>query len=716
MPKMTDDEFTNFVTANIRSSLRYIDSSIAKRRERAMNYIQYTMPDLPSLKGRSSVVDGTLSSQLDLMMPGLMRVLTGGPLIGEYNATHPEEEQAAKEATLYVNNVVLKLDNEGESLIYNWLFDGLSQILGVVKGWWEEDIREEEETLEGLTPEQLVLIATKIETDPSLEITAHEEKDGLHTLTVKQTVNKSKLCLDVIPPEEVVVSSDARVFKKAVLRSHRTYKRAGELIDMGYSRKVVDELPTYAPYDIAQLSLSRGQVVDWGTNVTDDSDMRMIAVHQGIIRCNKDGKGIKEWYFVAGGNEEATTILECEEYDNQIFFADFCPKPIPHTVFGRCVADDLMPIQLVKTAILRQTLDNLYQTNSPQRIVIASQLQKGGLEALMNKVPNGLVLANSTEAVKDLATPFFAKESFPMLSYFDDEAEKRTGVSRASMGLDPDVLQNQSATAANIAQSASMGKLEMIARIMATGGMRDLFRGILDMLKKYQDFPRLMKVGDELKPVDPRKWAQFDTWDVTINTGLGTGSHEKDMAVLGLIAMKQEQVLLQGGPQNGIITMGQYANTVRKMVETAGFHNSKQFVNDVPIEFTPPMPETPPDPKMEKVKADAAADQARFQAERQEAQARFAMDAQQAQADHRLKLEETAANFRLKAETDAEQIRSENALAIQRMRNESALKIAEMERAHELRLIEIAAEAKLKAYEIDKHAETAQSTNIKRPE
>lgn len=716
MPRMSDDEFTAFVTANIRSGLKYIDSTIAKRRERAMNYIQYNMPDLPYLKGRSSVVDGTLGSQLDLIMPGLMRVMTGGPIIGEYTATHPEEEQAAKEATQYVNNVVLKLDNEGESLIYNWGYDGLSQILGVVKGWWEEDIQEEEESLTGLTLEQLAMIYMKIEAEADYEITAHEEINGLHDITVKHKVNKSSVCLEVIPPEEVVVSADARTFDSATLRSHRTFKRAGELKDMGYKASVIDELPTYEPFDQAQLNLARGTVVDWGTTPDDDTDMRKIAVHQGIVRCNKDGKGIAEWYFVAAGNEEITKTLEVEKYDSQIFFADFCPKPVPHTVFGRCPADDLMPIQLVKTAVLRQTMDNLYQTNTPQRIVVSSMLQKGGLEALMNRVPNGLVLANNVEAVKDLAVPFFAKESFPMLSYFDDEAEKRSGVSRASMGLDPDVMNNQSATAANIAQSASMGKIEMIARIWATGGMRKLFRGILKMLKKYQDFPRLMKVGNELKQVDPSKWARFDTWDVAINTGLGTGTHEKDMAVLGMIAMKQEQVLLQGGPQNGIITMGQYANTIRKMVEVAGFHNAKQFVNDVPIDFNPQPQQPPEDPKMAKVKADAAADQARFQMERQEAQARFQMEAQQAQASHQLKMDETTASLRLKGEADAARLQSDNALAIERMRRESALKIAEMERAHELRLIEIQAEAQLKSYEIETHAKTAQSTNIKRPE
>lgn len=726
MAKMTDDEFTNFVTAQIRLSLQYIDSSIAKRRERAMNYIQYSMPDLPSLKGRSSVVDGTLPSQLDLMMPGLMRVLCGGPLLGEYTATHPAENQAAKEATLYVNNVVLKQDNDGEKIIYDWLWDGLAQIQGVIKIWWEEEYEEVEEQADNLSTEQLVMLYQQIEQSDDLEIIAHEQTSvaaidpatgmqiasDVHSITVKRKVNKSHLCIEVLPPEEVVVSSDARDFDKAVLRSHRTYKRAGELKEMGYPADVVDALPTYAPFDQAQAVYARGSVVDWGagSKADDNSDMRIVAVHQGIIRCNKDGKGIAEWYFVAGGNEQATTILECEKYDDQIFFADFCSKPIPHSVFGRCAADDLMPVQLVKTAILRQTLDNLYQTNSPQRIVVASQLQKGGLEALMNKVPNGLVLANSTEAVRDLATPFFAKDSFPMLSYFDDEAEKRTGVSRASMGLDPDVLQNQSATAANIAQSASMGKIEMIARLMATGGMRKMFRGILRMLRKYQDFPRVMKVGDELKEVDPRQWAKFETWDVTINTGLGTGSHEKDMAVLGLLAQKQEQVLLQAGPQNGIITLGQYANTLRKMVEAAGFHSSSQFIKDVPIEWSPEAPEQP-NPEIIKVQAQMHLEQQKAalnsQIKQQDAERSAMLEREKAARQHEIEATQAQADLM----TEQQKANLEMDLARQKAQLELLIREREAQMQLELKRQEAELQAKIA---VAKAAQSAKASNGRR--
>lgn len=624
MPRMTEDEFKNFLSAEISNSLNYIDSKIAKRREQILNYIQLCMPDFPRRPGGSGVVDGTVGSQIGLMMPNLMRIMCGGPLIGEYNATGRGDDDAATLATEYVNNTVLKQDNEVERIFYDWAYDGLTQILGIVKGYWEEDIEETEETFAGLTPDEMAMVFLKVQNDEQLSITAHEETQAQqilqdpitgaqidtvvssHTVTVKKTINRSRVRLCNLPPEEFVVSTSARSLEESILKSHRTYKRAGELKEMGFSAAVVDSLPTYEPFRETQEQLNRsGLVWDLGnTHTADDPDMREIAVHEGIIRCNYDGKGIQDHYFIAAGNESAIEILKCEPYDDQIQFYDFCPQPLPHTIFGRCPGDDLVQIQQIRTAILRPTIDNLNQANTPQRIVAPADLEKGGLEALINRVPGGIVLAKQgriESAVKELATPFFAQHSFSMLEYFEQEAEKRTGVSRAAMGLDPDTLQRQTATASQIAQSAAMGKIEMIARIWATGGVRKLFRGVLRLLKKYQDFPRVAKVNGNLVNVDPQRWADFDDWDVTINTGLGTGSREKDAQFLLALMGKAEQILQTAGPDNPIVTMGQYANMLRKFIQTSGLQRPDEYVNDIPLDYKPPPPQPPgpsPDAKL----------------------------------------------------------------------------------------------------------------------
>lgn len=688
MAKMGKEEIEKFLAGEISSSLNYIDSQVASRREQILRYIQLDMYDLPVQRGHSSVVDGTVGNQISMMMPGLMRIMTGGPTIGEYAARGDEDEEFAKVATEYVNQVVMKEDNNGELIIYNWGYDALTQILGVCKGYWEEDIEENDETYENMSDDEFARLFMGVQADPTLSIEAHDfNEEGGHSVTVRKTTNRSRIRIDNIPPEEFVISASARDLESAVLRSHRTYERAGDLREK-YGDKI-DELPTYDPFHIHQERLIRGQVWDWANNDETDPDMREIAVHEGIVRCNYDGKGIKEWYFVAAGNNEITELLEIEPYDDQIQFYDFCPQPLPHTVIGRCPGDDLVQLQKIKTAVLRQTVNNLNQANAPQRLVYNNGLAKGGLEALINRVPGGIVLANSafttgSAPVQELATPFFAQHSFPMLTYFDEEAEKRTGVSRSAMGLDPDTLQRQTATQAAISQSAAMGKIEMIARIWAVGGMRKMFRGILKILKKYQDFPRRVKMRGEIVSVDPRMWPA-DDWDCTINTGLGTGSKDRDMAVAGLLTQKIEQLIMQAGPNNPIAGLGHLAHAYRQLAHLSGVQNADSWFNDIPTDFQPPPPPQQQDPKMMEV-----------QARIQEAQMRLQMDRQKAVADaqlqrdiaiHKAELEKAVAQA--KSDNEAEKIRTQMALEVEKMEREHALKVAELELEADLELIAI---------------------------
>jgi len=704
MAKMSEEDFKRFLSSEVANSLNYIDSKIAKRRELILNYIQLQMPDFPRRPGGSGVVDGTVGSQIGLMMPNLMRIMCGGPLVGEYEATGRGDDVSAKEATEYVNNVVLKQDNDVERIFYDWGYDGLTQILGIVKGYWEEDIEETEETFEGLSSDQMAMLFMRLQQDPAYSITAYEETAELvqdetgaqvrvasHTLTVKKTVNRSKVKLHNIPPEEFVVSVTARSLEESILKSHRTYKRAGDLKEMGFKASVVDALPTYEPFREAQEQLNRsGLVWEIGSTATkDDPDMREIAVHEGIIKCNYDGKGIRDHYFIAAGNDETIEILKCEPYDDQIQFYDFCPQPLPHTIFGRCPGDDLVQIQQIRTAILRPTIDNLNQANTPQRIVAPTQLEKGGLEALINRVPGGIVLSKNVElAVKELATPFFAQHSFPMLDFFEQEADKRTGVSRASMGLDPDTLQRQTATATQIAQSASMGKVEMIARIWAVG-VRKMMRGILRILKKYQDFPRVVKVAGKLQPVEPGKWAAFDDWDVTINTGLGTGSKERDIATASFLASKIEQLILQAGPNNPIAGLGQLAHAYRQIAELSGVKRADDWFRDVPRDFQMPQTEAPPDPKLVAAQAKIQEGQAKLQLESQKAQATVQLERAKAGEQIRVAREVEAA----KADAALRKIDMEYALKLQQMEREYALRLMELERESALELVAIEAKS-----------------------
>ena len=624
--KMTEADFATLVSAEIRDGLSYIDGDIAVRRERYLNYYMGDVTDLPRQAGRSEVTDRALADNINLMLPSLMRVFTGSRYIGEFESADPSLDDMVTEVTEYIDHVIKK-DNRGEVMIYQWGWDALVQIVGTVKAYWEEDIDHDDETVEALDDMGLAGIIQQVEADEALEITAHSEnveelqtfddfggpvmtRNVTHDVTVRRTINKSKIVVENVPPEELVVSRDARSMEDSRLVSHRSTKTVSELIEMGFDRELVESLPDRSTSSLEQARSSAGAYQSQAQSL--DPMSREVVVHQGVMRCDYDGDGIKEWYFTIGGDDAAVEVFECVEYDYQVIFADFCPNPLPHMFFGRCPADDLAEVMKVKTAITRQVLDNLYLSNTPQREVVFNNLLNP--DSMNIHAPGAPIYVKQPGTVREIAVPFVAQHGLTMLQHFDGVAEARTGVSRASMGLDPAALTNQSATAANIAQSAAHGKTEMIARLWAQTGMRKLFMGLFNIAKRYQDFSRVIRVGGVNKAVDPRQWEALGEADVTIRTGLGTGTRERDLAMLGAVAAKQEQILLQMGPGNPAVGLGHYIQTCRKMVEAAGMTDLDSFFADVPLDWRPPeQQQQPPDPKMIEAEAKMNLEQQKMQ-------------------------------------------------------------------------------------------------------
>ncbi len=155
----------------------------------------------------------------------------------------------------------------------------------------------------------------------------------------------------------------------------------------------------------------------------------------------------------------------------------------------------------------------------PDPTVTYNFLMAWTLDDLLTSTAGGVIRAKSQGAVQQLVVQNVAQAAFPMLQYLDTVQSKRTGVSDASQGLDPAILQNVTAAAVASMQQAGAGKIELMARIFAETGVKSLFQGILHLLCKYQDKARMVRMRGEFVEFDPRTWA--NQYDVSINVGLG---------------------------------------------------------------------------------------------------------------------------------------------------------------------------------------------------
>lgn len=650
---MDEQKLKVILEAEIEDSIGYVETETVEQRTKAINY--YNRYDYGNeVEGRSRIVTGEVAEVVDGALPQLMRIFAGSDELGRFEPRMPGDEELAKQATELTNYVFFN-DNDGVIILHNWMKDALLQKNGIVKYWWEEAEEPTKEEYKGLNAEELTLLFA----DGEMELISQDTEEvgidpmGMPILSYNVVIRKKKevgrVCVENVPPEEFLIAKRDKSIKNARFVAHRTVKTRSDLIALGYPKDEVDKMPsyndlTYTPERVARFS--QGEMPD--ETQTLDFTMQEVEVFECYIRTDFDGDGIAELRKVTYAGDQ---IIDNEEADH-IPFASICPIPMPHKFFGQSLADRAMDIQLIKSTITRQILDNLYLTNMPRVTALDGQVN---LDDLLTSAPGGVVRIKSQGAVQPLSVPPTASQSFPMLDYMDQVLQKRSGVTQTSQGLDPNILQNTTATAIAAMQQAGSGRIEMIARIFADTGVKDLFSGIFHLLLKYQDKPRVIRLRGKYVSIDPREWK--NNYDVTVNVGLGTGSQDQKMAMAAMVMQKQEQILSTQGFANPLVTVGQYRNTLGKFIEAAGYKDSMEFFKEIPPELdqqlSQPQPQQPmPNPAMDALMAQT---QAQIEVDRAKALNDIEIAKAKAQAQIQLEREKAAANLELKtAEFQAE--------------------------------------------------------------
>ena len=651
---MNQISLKSLLEAEIDGAIGYLQTETTEQRTRSLEYyLRY--PYGNEVEGRSQIVTGEVAEVIDGAIPQLIRIFTASDDIIRYEPVGPGDEQGANQATDYSNWVFYK-DNPGFAILHDWFKDALLEKVGVVKAYWDNKIDVIKETYENLSDAELALLLqdgtreiieqetfvtqiTNIDGTPAIGMDGVQITQVSYNVKVKKKNQVGRVAIQNIPPEEFLISKKATTIQDSPFVAHRRLMPRSDLVAMGFPEDVVRDLPAYddlsfSPERVARYSEGEQPSQDESLDPT----MQDVEVYECYIRADRDGDGLAEllqvWY---AGSE----ILEETETD-YIPFHSLCPIPVPHKFYGLSLADKVMDLQLQKSTITRQMLDNLYLTNNYRVGAVDGQVN---LDDLISPTPGGVIRMKNPNAVVPMAVQPVANQAFPMLEYLDQVQAKRTGVSDATQGLDPNVLQNVTATAVAAFQNASAGKMELIARNFAETGVKSLFKGILQLLCKYQDKPRIIRMRGEYIQMDPREWS--NQYDVSISVGLGTGNKQEQMAMLAMILDKQERILQQFGPANPLVTVGQYRETLGRMIEAAGFKDSATFFKPITPEIdqalsNPPPQQQQPDPAI--------------QAMMMQAQAQLEIDREKAMADIQAKREKAAAEIQLAREKAAAEL------------------------------------------------------------
>ena len=635
LKKLTDDEIKEIASDAVDSAEDFVNSEIVSDRLKAQRYYDGKV-DIGEEEGRSRVVSTKIRDKIRAIKPSLMRVFLSTDKPVEFSPMGPEDAQFSEQATKYVN---YKFNSLGGYRVLSDVFsDSLLKKCGVVKCYWNVEKKSETYDHQDLPDEEFSLIVN----DPRVEVIKHKQtiqididpsgmeiERASHDVKISVSEEYGDLVIESVPPEEFFISSEATSLNDAYAVVHKREVRVGDLVAMGYDFDVVSELTGSDTDNFMDEERFERQNFSFDEDEQPlDPTMKKIIVSEVYMKIDAEGTGVPVMHkiLLGGGSDE---LLDYETWGD-LPFAMFQHDPEPHTWVGNSMADILFSEQDAATAMLRGVLDNVALTNNPRTEIVEGMVN---VDDFLNNEIGGVVRTKTVGSINPLTVPFVAGQTLSAVEYFDAQIDQKTGVSSASSGLDPNALQNTTATAVNAAVQGASSQIEVMARNLAEGGVSQLFKLMLKLTIENCDKEEMMAIsGGDYMAIDPRSWNK--EMDVTVNVGLGTGREGERLGALQKALEMQVQIFSNYGMQNGLVGMTEIRNTLADMLALGGLRNINRYFKPMSSEQEMALQQQAQaqqgEQPMDQAAAYLQAEQLKAQAKSQTDMAKLQIDAQKA--------------------------------------------------------------------------------------
>lgn len=627
----------------------------------------------PAPEGRSQVIDRSVYETIQWILPSLCRIFANGDDVVEIVPVSAEDEPGAKQETQYLNHVILQKNNWFETLI-TWVKDALLTKNGYCLAYNEERTRIEVDEYERQTEQGVALLMQDKEVEvevlaqyPDEEYVAPPPQPAVDPMTGQPAIDpatgqplmqppppppmlfdvkvtrktpEKKLCIKVLPPERCKVSYKTPSFRlndDCPYFEYYDYKTLSDLKSSGFKlpKEIPDDWQVDEEEDLARDNYDETSWRD--DNNEPDPSQRRYKVRMIWINHDEDGDGIAERLYVVRIGQQILHKQNC----SRIPVASMVADPNGHRHIANSVADITIDIQRIKTAILRQGLDNLYLANNPRTFIT----DKINLDDALISRPGGIVRGETGavygQDIAPLVMPFVFPQAMEGLEYMDQVRENRTGTNRYFTGIDQNAM-NKTATGIQQLSSMAAQRVEQIARIIACG-IEDLFSIVHELILKGGHKKEVVKLANNWVEVDPATWKK--RYDFRISVGYAAGNKDALLQKLMLIANMQKEALMGGLP---IVGPQQIYETALEITKASDFTAPQRFWMN-PKDAPPP---APPQPDVTVV----TAENIRAQAKLQEAQ----LDAQMKDKELQLKKYETDVDAQVKLTLAEAQIDSQH--------------------------------------------------------
>jgi len=527
---------------------------------------------------RSQVVIPELRDTIEWVMPQLMRMFAATQKACQFDPENEKDEEQAEVETDVVNHVFMKM-NEGFFILHDMFKDALLLRNGYAKVYWDQERKTSVESYTGLTePEvtQLMQNDDEVEVLGQSESVVHVQTPmglvpvNVFDLRIRRTAMVGQVKVECIPPEEILISPKARDgFDGIPFAEHKTKVTRSTLKEMGFDADKIESISQGSPDWLNLVSLARDEVTDQlGEDNPTDKASQEVDLREVYLRVDFDGDGISELRRLMIGGD---SLLENEECD-EIPIAYCSPIRMPHRHVGISYYDILNDLQVIKTTLFRNGLDNLYATNNERTAI---NYRNVNIDDLLTTRPGGVIRVDGPPGENILpmgAQSNMMQQIIPAMDYVDSMREMRTGIGKDTMGVDADALQDVTKGGQLAAMSAAALKVELVARLLAEG-VKDLFQKIHTCLLHHQDKPMTVNITGKWVDVNPAEWKSRTK--VSINVGLGSGNREEARGNLAMLMSLQEKAA-----PFGIVGPKEAYETSKQGVHLLGYENPQMFFMD----------------------------------------------------------------------------------------------------------------------------------------
>lgn len=654
--RLTKEELKILIDDEIARSDSVGSSDLSVQRAKALDRY-HAEPLGTEMEGRSKIHTRDVLEVIEWILPTLIRIFTSTDKAVEFVPVGPEDEQKCLQETAYINHVFYQKNN-GFLILYSWFKDALLSKNGIVKAYAEEEQEVEKETYYDLLDVEFQSLMADdeyelIEHDTEIKtITMADSGQPIpvqvHNATFKRTSKNTEICIDVIAPEDFIISGDARCIDPSKARFCAQISRltVSELREMGYSDDDIMKMEFVDYAGTTQESIARRQFYQEHDDETKNISQQTVKMYECIYKIDVDGDGISELCKVMRSGD----FVEYEEIDYHPFHA-ITPIILTHKFYGYSVADIISDIQEQRTMLFRAYFDNVNQTINGTTYYDENRVN---VDDMLTSVPFGNRAVDGTpgDAIMYIPPTGLPASVFTLNETLDKMMNERVGDFKTP--LDPDVLQNAQTGVVVNALNESKSKVEMIARVFAEAGVKPLFMTLHHLARKYSSRDEVIKLRNTYVPVRPQEW--HERTDMRCNVGLGTQNRAERIA--NLMQIYQMQL---GYTQAGVPTLTPqnfYALGV-EISEAMGYLPEKFFTN--PQLIPPPPPQ--PDPNDKVIQATMQVEQMKAQVEMQKAQL-TARNKEQETILKAREMEINAQNAMSKAEIERMRAQLENIRAI----------------------------------------------------